>query len=74
AGLVDPCAGTEKYTYNKRPYLTRIDFALLTPGLAANLQEGKVLDKLEGMSLTCATDHFPVVLELAAATRPDESR
>jgi endonuclease/exonuclease/phosphatase family metal-dependent hydrolase/DNA/RNA endonuclease YhcR with UshA esterase domain len=74
AGLVDPCAGTEKYTYNKRPYLTRIDFALVTPGLAKDLQEGKVLDKLEGMSLTCATDHFPVVLELAAATRPDESR
>lgn len=66
AGLIDSCAGTEKYTYNQKPYLTRIDFALLTPALATDMIKAEVIDRVEGFSLPCASDHFPVVVELRA--------
>ena len=64
AGMIDSCAGTEKYTYNQKPYLTRIDFALLTPALAKDMLKAEVIDRVEGFSLPCASDHFPVVVEL----------
>jgi len=66
AGMVDSCAGTDKYTYNQKPYLTRIDFALLTPALAKDMLKAEVVDRVEGFSLPCASDHFPVVVELKA--------
>lgn len=65
-GLVDSCAGTEKYTYNKKPYLTRIDFAFFTPALAPEVKEGAVIDVIEGISLKCASDHYPVKVELSS--------
>jgi endonuclease/exonuclease/phosphatase family metal-dependent hydrolase len=63
-GLVDSCAGTEKYSYNQKPYLTRIDFMLFTPALAGELKEAAVIDAIEGISLECASDHYPVKAEL----------
>jgi exonuclease III len=65
-GLVDSCAGTSKYSYNKQPYLTRIDFALFTPGLAGEIAAADIVDKLEGLSLKCASDHYPVLVELTS--------
>jgi len=65
-GLVDSCAGTDKYTYNQQPYLTRIDFALFTPALAREVQEAAVIDGIEGISLKCASDHYPVKVELTS--------
>jgi exonuclease III len=69
-GLVDSCAGTEKYTYNKKPYLTRIDFVLFTPALAGELKEAAVIDAIEGISLKCASDHYPVKAELSSGAEP----
>ncbi len=68
-GLVDSCAGTDKYTYNKKPYLTRIDFALFTPGLAGEVQKGEVIDDIQGVSLKCASDHYPVKVELSSGVK-----
>ncbi|MDP7061945.1 MAG: endonuclease/exonuclease/phosphatase family protein [Planctomycetota bacterium] len=65
-GLIDSCAGTDKYTYNKKPYLTRIDFAFFTPGLAGELVSGAVVDDIQGVSLKCASDHYPVKVELSS--------
>ncbi len=72
-GLIDSCAGTDKYTYNQQPYLTRIDFALFTPALAAELKAGVVVDAIEGLSLKCASDHYPVKVELTSGAPADTS-
>ncbi len=68
-GMVDPHAGTEQYTYNQKPYLTRIDFTLCTPALAKDLAPGSAkigpeLAVLKEVALTSASDHYPVVVEL----------
>ncbi|MHC4380237.1 MAG: endonuclease/exonuclease/phosphatase family protein [Planctomycetota bacterium] len=65
-GLVDAHAGTEKITYNQKPYLTRIDFTLFTPALEKDLSSATIVDGLEGMDLRCSSDHYPVVAELKA--------
>ncbi len=57
AGLVDACAGSDKVSYNREPYLTRIDFLLLTPALAAGLVSAEILDTEEA---AVASDHNPV--------------
>lgn len=62
-GLVDSCAGTEKYTYNQKPYLTRIDFLLATPALAEEMKSSDIIDSMEGIDLRCCSDHYPVVAE-----------
>ena len=65
-GLVDSCKGTDKVTYNQKPYLTRIDFMLFTPSLAKEVTESKVVDSITGVSLKCCSDHYPVTAELSA--------
>lgn len=62
-GLVDSCAGTEKVTYNQKPYLTRIDFLLATPALAEEMLSSDIVDSMEGIDLRCCSDHYPVVAE-----------
>lgn len=66
-GLVDSCAGTEKVTYNQKPYLTRIDFMLFTPALAEEIESSEVVDSITGVSMKCCSDHYPVTTELRAA-------
>ncbi len=60
AGLADACAGTVKPTYNQEPHISRIDYILLTPALAAELAGGAVHDTLPGVDLKCTSDHYPV--------------
>jgi endonuclease/exonuclease/phosphatase family metal-dependent hydrolase len=60
AGLTDACLGTDKNSYHQEPYVSRIDFLLLTPALAAELKEATVVDALKGADLRCSSDHFPV--------------
>jgi endonuclease/exonuclease/phosphatase family metal-dependent hydrolase len=60
AGLADACAGTDKPSYNQDPFVSRIDFILLTPALAAELASGVVHDTLPGVDLKCTSDHYPV--------------
>lgn len=62
-GLVDSCAGTEKVTYNQKPYLSRIDFLLATPALAEEMLSSDIVDTMEGIDLRCCSDHYPVVAE-----------
>lgn len=64
AGLIDACVGTEKYSYNKPPYLTRIDFAFCSPALAP-FAKGDIVDSMGGVKLTCASDHYPVIVEFS---------
>lgn len=61
-GLVDPMAGTEAITYNREPYRTRIDFALLTPALREGMAEAVVVDALDGHRLESCSDHYPLRL------------
>jgi len=65
-GLVDSCKGTEKVTYNQKPYLTRIDFMLFTPALYKDVKASEVVDSIPGVSLKCSSDHYPVTAELSA--------
>lgn len=60
AGLADACAGTDKTSYHREPYVSRIDYLMLTPALAAELKEATVVDALPGADLRCCSDHFPV--------------
>lgn len=60
AGLADACLGTDKNSYHQEPYVSRIDFMLLTPALAADMKEATVVDALPGADLRCSSDHFPV--------------
>jgi len=69
-GLVDSCAGTEKVTYNQKPYLTRIDFMLFTPALAKDVESSSVVDSITGISLKKCSDHYPVTAELRVAESP----
>lgn len=69
AGMVDPHAGSKQYSYNQKPYLTRIDFTLCTPALAKDLVSGSAkigpeLAVLKEVALASASDHYPVVVEL----------
>jgi len=73
AGLVDSCAGTDKYTYNKKPYLTRIDFVLVTKGLAVDMTNGAVIDEVPGVNLECASDHYPVLVEFAVTNSGEDN-
>ena len=73
AGLIDSCAGTDKYTYNKKPYLSRIDFVLVTKGLAVDMTRGAVIDEVPGANLECASDHYPVLVEFAVAASGEDS-
>lgn len=61
-GLVDPMAGTKDYTYNKEPYLTRIDFALMTPALAKTVDTARVVNKLGDHDLEACSDHYPLLV------------
>ena len=72
AGLIDACAGTEKYTYNKKPYLSRIDFALCTKSLASEIQNADIIDSLQGVELKCASDHYPVLVEFGVSKNGQE--
>mgnify|MGYP002640649153 CR=1 FL=1 len=65
-GLVDSCAGTEKVTYNQKPYLSRIDFMLFTPALAKDVLASEVVDSIQGINMECCSDHNPVTAELSA--------
>lgn len=65
AGLADLCAGTPDPTYNQEPYVSRIDFALATPALAADVVEARVVTTLPGVDLKCTSDHYPVVFRVA---------
>jgi endonuclease/exonuclease/phosphatase family metal-dependent hydrolase len=65
AGLADLCAGTESPTYHQPPYVSRIDFLLATPALAAELAEAAVIERLPGVDLKCASDHYPVSARFA---------
>ena len=69
--LLDSCAGTEQYSYNKEPYLTRIDFALFTPALARELHAAAILPELEGLHLRCTSDHFPLRADLTTGLTRD---
>ena len=61
-GLVDPMAGTEKYTYNKEPYLTRIDFALMSGALASEVASAEVINELGDHRLETCSDHYPLLV------------
>ena len=61
SGLIDACDGTESVTYNREPYLSRIDYLLLSPALAEALIEASVITALPGIKLEEIADHFPVV-------------
>ena len=63
SGLIDPMAGTEKWTYNKEPYLTRIDFALMTPARQQGLKSADILQKMDGHNLEACSDHYPLLIE-----------
>lgn len=63
SGLIDPMAGTEKYSYNKEPYLTRIDFALLTAAQKVGLKSAEILQSLDGHNLKACSDHYPLLLQ-----------
>jgi len=39
---------------------------LFTPALAREVQEAAVIDGIEGISLKCASDHYPVKVELTS--------
>jgi endonuclease/exonuclease/phosphatase family metal-dependent hydrolase len=62
-GLIDACAGQPQFSYNKEPYLTRIDFALLTPSLAKEMVVAKVIPLIDGVDMQCTSDHFPVLVD-----------
>jgi len=61
-GLVDPMMGTEKWTYNREPYLTRIDFAMCTPALASTVASAEIINQspVSGVTLESASDHYPL--------------
>jgi len=63
SGLIDPMAGTEKYSYNKKPYLTRIDFALMTSARQAGLKSVDILMSLDGHKLEACSDHYPLLIQ-----------
>ncbi|MDP6962706.1 MAG: endonuclease/exonuclease/phosphatase family protein [Planctomycetota bacterium] len=63
AGFVDSCAGTDKYTYNKKPYLSRIDFVLCSAKLAQKISFADIIQSMPGLSLKCVSDHYPVWVE-----------
>ncbi|MCX8228575.1 MAG: endonuclease/exonuclease/phosphatase family protein [Planctomycetota bacterium] len=65
-GLTDPMKGTKDYTYNKEPYLSRIDYALVTPALSGLVQSAKIRSQLAKVDLSCTSDHYPLVLELSS--------
>jgi endonuclease/exonuclease/phosphatase family metal-dependent hydrolase len=61
-GLVDPMAGTKDYSYNKEPYLTRIDFALMTPALAKGVKNARIVKQLGKHDLEACSDHYPLLV------------
>ncbi|MCH2101969.1 MAG: endonuclease/exonuclease/phosphatase family protein [Planctomycetes bacterium] len=61
-GLVDSMAGTERYTYNKEPYLTRIDFALMSGALASEVATAEVINELGNHRLEACSDHYPLLV------------
>jgi len=63
SGLVDVMEGSEKYSYNKKPYLTRIDYGLMTPERQKDLGRAEILDELGDHNLRACSDHFPLLLE-----------
>ncbi len=63
SGLIDPMAGTDKYSYNKKPYLTRIDFALMTEAQQAGLKSADILQDMDGHNLKACSDHYPLLLK-----------
>jgi exonuclease III len=70
-GLVDPMLGTDKYSYNREPYLTRIDFAMCTSSLAETIKSAEIVDQspVAGVKLEDASDHYPLVVFFASAGR-----
>jgi endonuclease/exonuclease/phosphatase family metal-dependent hydrolase len=62
SGLVDSMADTEKYSYNKKPYLTRIDFALMTPALADRVADAQIINQLGQHELKKCSDHYPLLV------------
>jgi endonuclease/exonuclease/phosphatase family metal-dependent hydrolase len=71
ADLRDPLAGSDAYSYHPERYRSRIDFMLLTRGLAAELDDesARVVSSLPGVRLETLSDHYPVVLELTPPRR-----
>lgn len=65
AGLADLHAGDPSPSYHVAPYVSRIDFALATPALAAELAEARVVTELPGVDLACASDHYPITARFA---------
>lgn len=63
-GLVDTCADSKAVSYNREPYLSRIDFILLTPALAGGRGPGRIHDE---PAVAKASDHNPVAVTLRAA-------
>ena len=61
-GLIDPMQGTKKYSYNQEPYLTRIDFALMTRALAGEVESADILDELGEHRLEACSDHYPLLV------------
>ncbi len=66
SGLTDCMADSEKYSYNKEPYLTRIDYALLTPARQVGLISADILQKLGKHNLEACSDHYPLLMEWSA--------
>jgi len=62
-GLIDPMAGTDRYTYNKEPYLTRIDYSLLSAQMASEVSAAQVVNQLAGHKLETSSDHYPLRFE-----------
>jgi endonuclease/exonuclease/phosphatase family metal-dependent hydrolase len=62
SGLLDTMAGTKKYSYNKKPYLTRIDFALMTPALAKVVGDAQIINQLGQHELKKCSDHYPLLV------------
>ena len=65
-GLHDPMEGTKDYSYNKEPYLSRIDYTLVTPAFRGLVKTAKIKSQLAKVDLSCTSDHYPLVLELSA--------
>lgn len=61
--LIDVCSDSDKYSYNKKPYQSRIDFVLCSPSLAEDVLLADVVNEIDGINLELTSDHYPVVVE-----------
>ncbi len=63
-GLSDPFPPDAGPTYNRQPYLTRIDYALVSPAVAPQVMGTLIYNKSGAVKIENASDHYPVVLDL----------